>query len=493
MLPEIEEKGYAFIAHHIIAPESGTPGPDGPPWSEYMLRKAWASPAVLGLQFWNEDGRLHSDISGGEEGYEIGYERDEDYGGPKPVNSFRRGFANGAGLFELVPFDIETGRWGEVTESIEHTLHHGAFSWDVINHWGLDLYQTRQLPWLAEGEPRRFFMAGGSDAHGDLNYRRAGYFLGTTETNDTAIGKPRNLVLAGPPKIQINPDLQINHDIESRTGTQEFGGFEINDELRGFEINNGQGKIGHSSVNPTPHTQEQIIEALHKGRFSVTDGPALRIGVDRNGNNRIDGDDVQMGGIVHLYAGEPLKLLVEWMSTPEFGPLTKIDLYVGVQSSQNFDADKRTYAPQSHGIRDVSRDPLSNPEDSYTTDGRTYTRMDDRYWLDPTPTGSLRIRPMLVGIESFAYHGTSARSLDLDQFQVIRGNSSPGDRFFIRAFAMTDSKDPVQCDSTDPVTKERAQLTGLCLRRYAFTNPIWVIRHQGHKPVEGIKFNVPNR
>ena len=57
MLPEIEAKGFAFIAHHLNAP-SGSPGPDGPPWSAHMLETAWRSPGILGLQFWNQEERI---------------------------------------------------------------------------------------------------------------------------------------------------------------------------------------------------------------------------------------------------------------------------------------------------------------------------------------------------------------------------------------------------------------------------------------------------
>jgi hypothetical protein len=105
-----------------------------------------------------------------------------------------------------------------------------------------------------------------------------------------------------------------------------------------------------------PHTQEQVIAALRAGRFSVTDGPALRIAIDQNGNNTIDAGDVQMGGIVHLHdtlplsGPTPLKVLVEWLSTPEFGPVTKIDLYVGTHANQpDPDASKRS-PPQAAGL-----------------------------------------------------------------------------------------------------------------------------------------------
>jgi hypothetical protein len=537
ILPKVEQKGYAFLAHPLNAPKKGNLGPDGPPWSEFMLRKAWASPAILGLQFWNENGRRRSKIcapslkeeaeyacKGDEGGYEIGYERNEvtdildiyDINiSAKPINARREGFNQGAGKFELIPFDLETGEWGERSFAVEHNLHHGAFTWDRMNHWGLDLNQTRQLGWLAPGEPRRFFMAGGSDAHGDLNYRREGYFLGTTSTNDTAIGKPRNLVLVGrspsPSQIdpnlpvdpnitpigdhrsQINPNLPVDPNITPAGDLREIGNFELS-----LESDNG----GEEVVTTLPHTQGQIIAALRDGRFSVTDGPALRIAIDQNGNNTIDAGDVQMGGIVHLdtwrlSGSPPLTVLVEWLSTPEFGPVTKIDLYVGVHTSQSDpDSSPRTYAPQAHGIRDCSPDrepqpdPPSSPEFSYTSGGKTHTKMQDGYWLDDTlriiPRG-FTSRPRALGDVGVpindGYTGTGVWSLDLNQFEVKQGR--PGDRFFIRAFAQTRDTTLSGCAVAGGVSFSDP------IPRYAFTNPIWVIKNNLLTPVDTIDPRVP--
>ena len=523
MLPEIEKKGYAFIAHHLNATEEGSPGPEGPPWSRRMLLQAWKSPSILGLEFWNEDSRFSSRICRENQygecddiediGHEIGYERNETdsiFGGikkdhePKPVNTFRKGFSNFeisslksgdyfdfGGYFELQPWDIDTGKWGEPESSVDHKLHNGAYSWDVMNHWGLNTNLTKELDWLKPGEPRRFFMAGGSDAHGDLNYSRKGYFLRTTETNDTAIGKPRNLVFVGQPEISLTLDdsqIAIDESRNSSEDSRQNGGLRKGMELpSGFqemELVDGLKEENKHSETSRYHTQEQVIKALRKGSFCVTDGPALRIAVDKNGNGRIDSKDVQMGGIVHLYGNEPLKLLVEWKSTEEFGPVRKVDLYVGVQTSSSSYSGtdyKRTYAPESHGTRDEEKDPPSRRTNySYTIDGRTYTKMEDRYWLidrdsldDPLriiPKASilgndqLKKSPLWKDMNMYTYngyHGTTSRSLDLNQFLV--GATEPGDRFFIRAFAET----------IEPGNRHPNET----VLRYAFTNPIWVIRH----------------
>ena len=44
---------------------------NGIPWSQHLLCKAWRSPAILGLQFRNQDTRLIHKLDGeGDEGYE---------------------------------------------------------------------------------------------------------------------------------------------------------------------------------------------------------------------------------------------------------------------------------------------------------------------------------------------------------------------------------------------------------------------------------------
>jgi hypothetical protein len=166
-------------------------------------------------------------------------------------------------------------------------------------------------------------MAGGSDAHGDLNYRREGSFLGWANANDSAIGKPRNLTYVG---------------------SERLGG-------------------------PNAVGQNQVIDHLKEGQFSITDGPALRMAIDVNGNGVIDDADVPMGGDFAAGSGT-VPLLVEWKSTPEFGGLDSIDIYVGAQAGSH---QGLVYAP-----------PLGAG-----CDGRVFECiMNDGYVRDPN--GSLR-------------------------------------------------------------------------------------------------------
>jgi hypothetical protein len=453
--PEIERHGYFFAAHSLghfeldgIMPDIG---PTDPAWTDHLYDQAWRSPAWLGLQFWNEDGRLNEPVEGWsafttqtpspsadhclhfgpnpvgqwsymcpEPGGDVGYER---YDSPVlgipyatlPVDRAQAGF--GSGLFHLQVEAPITGRWPKVSKGVEEKLHHGAFTWDRLNHWGLNLGKTLELDWLPSFlAPRRLFMAGGSDAHGDLNYRRTGYMIRTDGINDTAFAKPRNLVEVDPAVDPRNPKLR---------------------------------------------SQDQVTHALADGRFSITDGPALRIAVDRNGNGVIDAGEPGMGDVVVLQPQDRrgLPLLVEWKSTDEFGGVRRIDIYVGARSSEDdltqpSDEIGRTYAPYQPGVIHTSIPGLGLPDT--VVEDPPYDRMNDNYWRDPT--GLLGFTP-LDGMS-----GVRRIFLDLGQFPAMR--NVPADRFFVRAFAVTETRDPGDLCVVDHEG---------CLRRYAFANPIWVI------------------
>lgn len=538
LLPEIERKGVVFIAHHLNA-GSGGRGPDGVPWTtDHMLLKAFRSPAVLGLEFWNENNRNRTRIcshefcrdSRGYAGRELGYERHEtleaDSNNPiedlviglvkllggdllpaefhqiaLPLEEVRRGFISGGasgGQFELYPFDPLTGQWQESLDDIEHVLAHGAYDWDVMNLRGMDFENNQDLAWLPRGEPRRMFMGGGSDAHGDLNYRRAGYFLGADDANDTAIGKPRNLVFVGPPEgpviysqgIVVDdpagptggsvspapgsattyvlagrrppftdlPDLPDLPDLEPQPPPSRPPIDDIINDLGGFKIRG--------------HTQEQIVRALRGGQFCVTDGPIIRMVIDRNGNNQIDDDDVQMGSVYRLPesspgTGDSLTLLTQVISTPEFGPVVDVDVYVGVHPSPNRPhpaepVEPRVYAPLSHGPGGFRDDAVANPQILYESNGRLYLRQKDRYWQGEFLGDNLTWNA--VSGDALRYTHTLVTTLHLDKYEVGKGISAR--RFFVRAFAGTASG-----SAPDHVS-----------RRYAYSNPIWICRQESLLP-----------
>lgn len=510
LLPEIERKGIAFVAHHLNA-GSGGRGPDASPWTlDHMLLKAFRSPAILGLEFWNEDSRFQTRICShgfcaddGFLGSETGLERDEYFSllGYQPgeltdvalaLPEVRQGFITGrfaGSQFELKPFSLPDGRWESATLATEHSLHHGAHDWDQMNLLGLDFENQAKLSWLAAGEPRRVFMSGGSDAHGDFNYRREGYFLGAEDANDTAIGKPRNLVYAGNPEGPIiydgRPEIAIDPDIPSKkasiaTLSRSDITPDINAQSTAIETTASR-LIDIPGVTPSsliirPHTQEQIVRALKQGHYSVTDGPAIRIAIDLNGNNVIDDSDIQMGDIYRFRKNlfplvgrhQNVTLLVECISTPEFGPIEKVDLYVGVHPGVGRpNGQSRVYAPASHAVRDLSRAPGNSAEEVYISQGRFYARMEDGYWQSP----DLSLKPPT----GKAFGFTIAKSIDLDQFEVSKGYCA--DRFFVRAFAKTTGTPQQQKPS-----------------RYAFTNPIWLLRsldYLNNLPVLEIQIDPP--
>ncbi len=668
LLPEIERKGVVFVAHHLAGGSSR--GPDLIPWTtDHMLLRAFKSPAVLGLEFWNEDTRYRTRVcsheycrpNGGDLGVflgqEHGYERNEklnaDSSNPfesliiavvegftsidllpdefhkiaLPLEEARRGFITGGSagsLFELIPFDVVNGLWQQDTEETERALHHGAYDWDLMNLRGLAFEENADITaprgWLQPGEPRRFFMGGGSDAHGDLNYRRAGYFLGTDDANDTAIGKPRNLVFAGAPTgpviyhedpavvdipigqnsltpsgklvakatvvtsptraqltsfIKLPPDtgillpptdtivkdpivkdpivkdpivkdpivvdpvrppVVIPPDVVGPIGPIVDPGDptppvvtppdvvgpidnpvvdpgpstppvvkppDVIGPIKDPILDPGTtpppvkppdviGPIGDPILDPgdpTPpvvnpphnpiddaanlglniraHTQEQIVTALKTGRFCVTDGPAIRIAIDRNGNNKIDDSDVQMGGVLRLVKGQgagPLEpgaktvtLLTEVISTSEFGPIMDIDVYVGVQPSPGASkpVEPRLYAPLKHGPGGFGKDAIESPQRAYPSHDRIYVRQPDRYWngefLGDTLTWN-----QIPG-DPLRFSHTLVTTLDLDKYEVGEGVTS--DRFFVRAFTRTAG------DATRHIPG-----------RYAYANPIWILR-----------------
>ena len=409
LLPEIEDKGYAFLAHPLNAGK-GSAGPDGPPWSDFMIRKAWRSPAILGLQFWNEPTHRRTRMGKGE-AVEEGYDFYGSYWDHKAnlAESQRLGFSRGR--FALLPYFRHADRSFETwSYGLEYQLHHGAFMWDSWLLRGLDTSETSDLRrWLPPGEPRRLFVAGGSDAHGDLNYRRTGYFTGTSSITDVAIAKVRNLVFAG------QPDLRRNDAAAAAGWPAER------------------------------HSHDKVVAAIAAGNYSVTDGPAVRIVVDRNRNGVIDDRDTPMGGIVELHGERELPIVVEWRSTPEFGAVTALSLYVGTLNEGTGAA--RIYAPERHGPRSelpFFDDTVVLPN----SDARTYALMEDNYWRDPTVAGILRpiLRaPRVAG-------GTYKTVLSLDTFQA--GNGLFGNRFYVRAFVQTAPKDRLGCvaASTDVVS-----------------------------------------
>jgi hypothetical protein len=442
-------KGYAFLAHPVAAASGvdlGRLGPDIVPYSEIQLKTAFDSEYVLGLQLWNEDERAYTEL------------------GPLPalgrfpMRTVNPGIDFGATFFPSL------WSWSEKRDDSQRgSLHNGAATWDKMLLWGVD--PSKRPAWVPAGEPRKVLMAGGSDAHGDLNYRRLGYMVGWIAAVDTAIGKPRNLVNVGPTRPK------------SLTGVSGTLGATID--------------------------QTQVVDALRSGEFSITDGPALRIAIDQNQDGLIGTTDVPMGGFL-ANARTSLRLVVEWKSTDEFGPVTSIDLYVGAHASGHAGV---VYAPLNHGVRSI-KDPSGGLSLSYIdTAGKSHSTLRDGYLLDPTPGGVLRINPANllsiterfdpVKVRKIQMSGRAVVILNRADFpvwerrcvtttEIVREGYVDDFGRYIKPVVATRTK----CTAEDLDSAERIYVRGfarsssslavagnlkpgILLERYAFSNPVW--------------------
>ena len=436
VLDEITSKhGFAFLAHPL-AGGGGDKGPGMVPYSQYQYEKVFGNPAFKGLQLWNENNRVSSNAGEfGEHGYR--------YLDPFVQNdgSVQPGFL--VGEFALKPVH-QLGRWEWTTAGgPASALHNGTAQWDKLLRWGLDLDRTRAISWLPAGEPRRVFMAGGSDAHGDFNYRREGYATGLTKTTDTALARVRNLVEVGAPVGRCTTD----------------------------------GRCYARDTFEPGYAQDQVVDAMSEGRFMVTDGPALRIVVDRNNNQQIDAGDLAMGGTVDLYGDEQLPLLIEARSTTELGDLDSIDLYVGVDHDPVTycagglclvdppEGRARTYAPVDHGVRGIYRDTVTGvnvSDPSAHACAGDVCQMEDGYWLpSPAVRSTLRIQA------SELVAGKKSIRLNLNDFPT-GGLTARASRVYVRAFVRT----------FRPCVSETGHGTFFdnCFERYGYTNPVWALR-----------------
>lgn len=429
MLREVERGGYAFLAHPMSSAKPGDPiSPDIVPYSDLELTDAWKSAAVLGLQFWNENTRMSSEAPD-DEAVKITTEVTDNVI-TKYVFDSRwtfLGHRTNAPKWSWQKFNQQSGT--------AQQLYQGAVTWDRFLRRGLDRQLKSGISWLRPDEPRRWFMGGGSDSHGDLNYRRAsspgcgfmqlGRFCDKA-VNDTAIGNPRNLV-----------------------------------SMRG-RWTPGMGPMSDGTVpdaaRPRAYANRQVLDALKTGNFSVTDGPAIRVVVDQNRNGKIEDSDFPMGSVVDFYPGEYIPILVEWWTTPEFGPIDQVDLYVGNKQV--------TFAAEDHGPIIVADYEGGNPKlGAYKKD----------------PSGALQVRLAddndrfnLRNVDAkVRYHGVAQVYVAPGQFQLAEND---GELFYVRAFAKTISAYKDWFNERN--CKYSAEAGNKCGDRYAFANPVWGRYHK---------------
>jgi hypothetical protein len=417
VLREIEGRGVAFLAHPLSDSRPGGPaGPDIVPYSDLELRQAWASSAVLGLQFWNENDRYRSFPDR-----------------RTPTVMFSGALEDEPRTMRYSynwPFQAhETGNFPWFWQhpaglSLDTDLYHGAYTWDRYLRLGLDPAQLTALrSWLPPGEPRKWFMASGSDSHGDFNFRRHGRpgFDRWTDVpvSDTAIGNPRNLV-----SMSQSPAEATAFERDPSTAS------------------NGVRRYANTAV----------IASLQAGRFSVTDGPAIRIAIDTNLNNVIDNGDVQMGSTFDYYPGDRIPVLVEWLSTSEFGPVARVDLYVG--------NERVTFAPSGHGPARPREGGRNAEYGNYQPDPGKVLQVSllDAY-------GRLnRNDPSLANVN---YHGVARVYLGPGQFQLAQRDQALS---YVRAYAVTVRPDQAENLGVCPAGGTAGNRCG---NRHAYSNPVW--------------------
>lgn len=449
---EAAQKGYFFMAHPVNAASghgTGRLGPDIVPYSEVQLKEAFASEYFLGLQAWNENERLLSEIDHGAARDDLHSQYHDD------------------GAFDYFAFPAANQSTWNHFEFVDYRLDEtlaGVRLWDAMLLWSLDPAMNAPLTWLDEGEPRKVFMAGGSDSHGDFNFRREGYLLGPTAFNDTALGKPRNLLNAGDPV--------------GRAGSVD-------------------------AMGGNAFSQEQIVDTFRSGQFAVTDGPALRIAIDTNGDGLIDSGDIPMGGTAHgrfaptdgstFPTGDTFPLLVEWKSTEEFGPVSRLDLTLGAFS--DIHRQGTLWGPESYG--------KGQQVETFTLAGETYERYvypqhsEDGYWHVGDYVGiyeggacAFDGRTLQVHIQRPksnpnaphpGFEGTCRFTIDpslfpdltvtpvIDAAPVLTAADFPG-ALFVRADVHTD---PVAYRGTDVCGQY--DRFDRCVARMAFSNPVWIM------------------
>ncbi len=146
---------------------------------------------------------------------------------------------------------------------------------------GIELWDARLRDGLTPpaDAPRKLFLAGGSDAHGDFNY--ATFFALDNYATDNALGKVQTVVYV-------------------------------------------PGGYAPGNLPPMP----ELLAAYRAGRSIATDGPFLEIGVDVDGdgdwhaaNDLMIGDD----GVLARDTAPPLR--VRWASSPELGPVVSVRIW----------------------------------------------------------------------------------------------------------------------------------------------------------------------
>jgi len=143
---------------------------------------------------------------------------------------------------------------------------------------GVDLWDSLVSGLIANEDPRRLFVAGGSDAHGDFNYST--HLSLDDFAEDNAIGKAQTVAYV-------------------------------------------PGPWGPGNLPP----MADILAAYRAGRTIITDGPFLEIGIDTDNNGDWYGaSDLGVGQAGRLNPETPALLHLRWSTLPEFGSVSAVKL-----------------------------------------------------------------------------------------------------------------------------------------------------------------------
>lgn len=149
-------------------------------------------------------------------------------------------------------------------------------------HWVNGLLIPSLREWKEKGTLRKFFILGGSDAHMDFNYAFRPHMAFLIHyLHDNAFGKVRTLAYL--PK------------------------------------SNGRAL-----------TEENLYWAFRNGNALATDGPVALFSLRPKSGAKT----YQLGDTVSLEPDEAFDLTLEWKSTAEFGPVQKINLYLGTTKGE---------------------------------------------------------------------------------------------------------------------------------------------------------------
>ena len=162
---------------------------------------------------------------------------------------------------------------------------------------GIALWDALLQADLATGTPRKIFVSGGSDAHGDFNY--SSHMSLDDYAEDNAMGKVQTVVHApGAAAGEVPP-------------------------------------------------RADLLAALRAGRAVATDGPFLEIGLDGDGDGDWTGPlDASLGDDIARHPDHPGSLHLRWAALPEFGEIASVTLWLVTPAGKSSLA---SYAPAAAG------------------------------------------------------------------------------------------------------------------------------------------------